>query len=250
MSIDATDIRLGVCDVTFKGSDLGSTKGGVEVSIETSTYEVKVDQAGETPLKEIITGTMVTVKVPMAETNLTRLQTMMAQSVASAAAGGMTASAVDLLAGYAVGTSVIAIDVPTGTVAVGQTFTFADHATVYRVVSYDAPSLTFVQDASGTGGLVAPVADGEVITGIAKTAGVEIRSGVNTDLITVAGELLLHPTGAGSDTEGDFTLFLASPVPNFSFKYELAAERIYEVTFKGYVDTANNNRIAAFGNPS
>jgi hypothetical protein len=80
MAVNSEDIKLGVCDVTFDGLDLGSTKGGVEVSFETTTYEVKVDQTGETPAKETITGTTVTVKVPMAETNLERMLKVIPQA--------------------------------------------------------------------------------------------------------------------------------------------------------------------------
>lgn len=245
MTVSATDIQLGVCDVSFGGTDLGSTKGGVEVSLKTSTYEIKVDQAGDTPLKEIILGTMVEVKVPMAETNLTRLQSMMPQSVVSASAaaptGAWAANGVQAL-----GATTIVVTAGTGTPVAGHTFTFTGHSTVYRVVSYSAPNMVIVQHATGSGGLVTQVPTTTAMTFAAKTTGVEVRSGVNIDLVTGAAELLLHPTG-DAGTTGDFRLMKAAPVPNFTFKYELGAERIYEVTFKGYVDTANNNRVARFG---
>lgn len=72
MAVNPQRIEMGVCDVTFKGNDLGATKGGVEVSIEAKTYEVKSDQTGESPIKEIITGTVVEVKCPFLETDLLR----------------------------------------------------------------------------------------------------------------------------------------------------------------------------------
>lgn len=76
------DIKLGSCWVTFgsiTGSvgevvDLGYTKGGVTVSIDTATYPVTVDQEGDTPVAITITGRVVTCMVPMAETNYERLQ--------------------------------------------------------------------------------------------------------------------------------------------------------------------------------
>ncbi|KAA0573364.1 hypothetical protein [Azospirillum sp. Sh1] len=171
MTVNTEDISLGVCDVTFDGIDLGSTKGGVEVSIKTSNYEVKADQLGDTPVKDVITGTTVEVKVPMLETNLTKLKSVMPQAVG-------------------IGTS-------------------------------------------------------------GSEVGVEIRSGVNIDLLDLAAELKLHPTGVdASYTKDDFTAFKAAPLPNFTFKYETGSERVYEVTFKCYPDTSANNKIAAFGKPT
>ncbi len=34
------NVKLGPCKITYDGVDLGYTKGGVEVTVETSTYEV------------------------------------------------------------------------------------------------------------------------------------------------------------------------------------------------------------------
>ncbi|MFX9424424.1 hypothetical protein ABTO14_18820, partial [Acinetobacter baumannii] len=62
-------------------------KGGVEVSIKTSNYEVKADQLGDTPVKDVITGTTVEVKVPMLETNLTKLKSVMPQAVGIGTSG-------------------------------------------------------------------------------------------------------------------------------------------------------------------
>lgn len=259
MTVNAEKIRLGSCDVTFDGSDLGSTKGGVEVEISTETYQVKTDQTGETPLKDIITGTTVTVKVPMSETDLGRLQKVMPQSVLQAVSTTTpTGWTVDLVAGYGVGDTSVVLDSGTNDLEVGETFTFANHATVYRVtaVSTDTPlagenTVTFVQDATGSGGLVAAVVDNEAVTVITKDQGVEIRTGVNIDLLDSAAALKLHPTGLDTgNTEQDFYAWKAAPTANFSFKYELQNERVYEVTFNCYPDTANNNRIAVFGQPA
>lgn len=65
----ASEIRLGACWVTFAGTDLGYTKGGVVLSLETMTQELIVDQAGQMPLAEIIMGRRCTVMVPLAQTN-------------------------------------------------------------------------------------------------------------------------------------------------------------------------------------
>ncbi len=71
------NVKLGVCRVTFGGTDLGFTKGGVEVSVETQTHEVTVDQMGDTPINEYITSRSCTVTVPLAETTLENLVRVM-----------------------------------------------------------------------------------------------------------------------------------------------------------------------------
>lgn len=71
------NVKLGVCRVTFGGEDLGFTKGGVEVSVETNTHEVTVDQMGETPINEYITSRSCKVTVPLAETTLENLVKIM-----------------------------------------------------------------------------------------------------------------------------------------------------------------------------
>jgi len=72
-STNAENVKLGTCSVTFGATDLGLTKGGVEVSVSTSAYKITVDQFGETEINEYITGRTCTVRVPMAETDLTLL---------------------------------------------------------------------------------------------------------------------------------------------------------------------------------
>jgi hypothetical protein len=70
MASDTKNVKLGVCNVTYGGVDLGLTKGGVEVEISTETHEVTVDQYGNTPINEYITARSCKVTVPMAETTL------------------------------------------------------------------------------------------------------------------------------------------------------------------------------------
>ena len=77
MAVNAENVKLGVCNVSFGGEDLGATKGGVEMTVETSTHEVIVDQTGETPINEYIMGRRVTVAVPLAETTLQNLVKIM-----------------------------------------------------------------------------------------------------------------------------------------------------------------------------
>jgi hypothetical protein len=77
MPSSTENVKLGVCTVLFDEIDLGFTKGGVEVEVATNTHEVTVDQLGETPIDEIITGRTVKVTVPMAETTLENLVKIM-----------------------------------------------------------------------------------------------------------------------------------------------------------------------------
>ena len=105
MAVKTENIELGVCDVTFDNLDLGATKGGVEVSFETSTYEVKIDQFGETPAKELVTGTKITVKVPMVETDLDKLLKVMPQARAVTSGG----STVGLRIGTGINIDMLAI---------------------------------------------------------------------------------------------------------------------------------------------
>lgn len=77
MASSTENVKLGVCNVLFDEVDLGFTKGGVEVEVQTSTHEVMVDQTGETPIDEIIMGRTVQVTVPMAETTLENLVKVM-----------------------------------------------------------------------------------------------------------------------------------------------------------------------------
>jgi hypothetical protein len=70
---NANNVQLGSCSVTFGATDLGLTKGGVEVTVATTTYKIMVDQFGNTEVNEYITGRTCAVKVPMAETDLAKL---------------------------------------------------------------------------------------------------------------------------------------------------------------------------------
>lgn len=76
MADDTTNyenLEMGPCAVNFKGTDLGLTKGGVEVKISTTTTDINVDQFGDSVIDTVIKGRAVTVTVPMAERDLTKL---------------------------------------------------------------------------------------------------------------------------------------------------------------------------------
>lgn len=67
---DVSNVKLGPCTVTWGNTDLGFTKGGVEVELSTSKKKIMVDQFGETEVNEFIMGRTVTVRVPLAESDL------------------------------------------------------------------------------------------------------------------------------------------------------------------------------------
>lgn len=73
MTSSVENIKLGSVDVSFGGVDLGFTKGGVSVQITTQTKQVMVDQFGQSILNDYIQGRSGMVKVPMAESDLTKL---------------------------------------------------------------------------------------------------------------------------------------------------------------------------------
>ncbi|MCP1540059.1 hypothetical protein [Methylorubrum extorquens] len=77
MASDTKNVKLGVCLVFFGDTDLGYTKGGVEVEVATETHEVQVDQFGKSPIDEVIMGRTVTAKVPLAETTLDNMVKIM-----------------------------------------------------------------------------------------------------------------------------------------------------------------------------
>lgn len=76
MPLTTDNLDMGPCTATYKGSDLGLTKGGVEVEFSTETADITADQFGDTILDRVIKGRAVKVKVPMAENDLAKLATV------------------------------------------------------------------------------------------------------------------------------------------------------------------------------
>lgn len=75
---DPANIRLGACSVSWGGVDLGYTQGGVTLTVASSKHDTKVDQEGDTPVDSYIMSRTVSVKVPMAETTVDKLATILA----------------------------------------------------------------------------------------------------------------------------------------------------------------------------
>lgn len=76
MNISPGDIDFGPCEVSFKGASLGASKGGVTARYEPTFYDIKPDQL-MTPLDVRLTGEAFVVTVPMLETSIAKLATVM-----------------------------------------------------------------------------------------------------------------------------------------------------------------------------
>lgn len=67
------NLEMGACAVSFNGTDLGLTKGGVEVEFATEVSNVTADQLGDTIINQYVKGRSVKVKVPLAENDIQKL---------------------------------------------------------------------------------------------------------------------------------------------------------------------------------
>jgi hypothetical protein len=68
---------------------------------------------------------------------------------------------------------------------------------------------------------------------------VSATTGTGTDLLTVAKELRLHPVGKpDSDRSDDFVIPLSATPGALTFAYKLEDERVFNVDFMGYPDSA------------
>lgn len=73
-------IKLGVCDCFWTAPDsqvevfLGLTKGGVDLTYTPEWYDITVDQFGKTLTDAALVGETVSVKIPLAETDMNKLK--------------------------------------------------------------------------------------------------------------------------------------------------------------------------------
>ena len=78
-------IKIGVCDCFWKPVPttanpnpdeiyLGLTKGGCELTYTPEWYDLQVDQFGKTATESVLVGEQVSVKIPLAETDLFKLR--------------------------------------------------------------------------------------------------------------------------------------------------------------------------------
>lgn len=102
---------------------------------------------------------------------------------------------------------------------------------------------------AGTAGTKVTLSGATLSGGIDPTSKfVTVTNGVGTDLLAIAKELRLHPVGkAADDKSEDFFIPLAATSGALQFAYKLENERIYNVEFNGYPDSANGGRLFAVG---
>ena len=278
MASSTENVKIGVCRVYYDGEDLGYTKGGVTVSATTGTYEVKVDQFGESPISENITSRSVTVTAPLAETTLRNMVKIMpgatlvsdgAQASGTATFSGQPSADDTLTIGATVFTfkaaTTTATHIKIGTNVAG---TIENAARVIRAhpvsgplveVSYTATVLTIKAEVSGTdGNLIALAKSGTnvAVSGATLSGGtdvtkarVDVKSSIGTNLLTIAKELRLRPlaldaTGDGSE---DFVIPKAGTAGALDFSYNSDSERVFNVEFKGYPDTDNDDVLFQYG---
>lgn len=74
---NVSKIRIGACDVSWGGVSLGYTKGGVSLAVATTKHDTKVDQEGETAIDSWLISRTLSIKVPMVETGVAQLATVL-----------------------------------------------------------------------------------------------------------------------------------------------------------------------------
>lgn len=103
--------------------------------------------------------------------------------------------------------------------------------------------------ASGTAGAKVTVSGATLTGGLEPTSkSVSVTTGIGTDLLKIAKELRLHPVGkADTDVSDDFVIPLAATAGALNFAYKLENERIYNVEFMGYPDSAKSGKLFTVG---
>lgn len=71
---DISNVQIGIQKIIFGGRDLGHTDGGCEFAYEPEYTDITVDLYGNTVVDKALTGEVVRVTVPLAETTLENLK--------------------------------------------------------------------------------------------------------------------------------------------------------------------------------
>ncbi len=80
---------------------------------------------------------------------------------------------------------------------------------------------------------------------------VDVVVGVGQSLLDSAAALVLHPIANAADAKNDdFIVPLAATAGALSFAFKLDEERIFNIEFSGYPDTANGNNLFSVGDDS
>ncbi|NQZ53218.1 MAG: hypothetical protein HRT93_03080 [Piscirickettsiaceae bacterium] len=270
------NVKLGVCDVTLGGVNLGYTKGGVSVEVTTDTHKVTVDQFGESEVNEYIMKRSVKVSVPMAETTLENLVKIM-PGATLVETGGTNATGTITFADQPTEADTITINgvvftfkaspALTNDVQIGVDLattlgtlvtdlnasvdvlvmpaTYSENGTILTI-TYDLKSVagdSFTLAASSD-----TVSAGTLAGGVNSQKRVDVTNGIGADLLSTSQLLSLHPSdNAPSDVSEDFTVFKAATAGALNFAYKVDEERVYNVEFTGYPDTSAGNKLFAIG---
>lgn len=272
MASNTNNVKLGVCRVIFDGVDLGYTKGGVEVSVATSTHEIQVDQFGDTPIGELITGRTCSAKVPLAEVTLDNLLRIMPGATLTQNGGVKASQTVTFSTAAPSNNDAVTIGNFTYTfktapaantireLAIPGTFALAAAALADAInrdtanpfsATVAAGVVTVTADDFGTiwNGLTVSKVGTNIAVGGATTAGganvtkmkVSVPTAISLDMRSVAKELVLHPADRNdADRTDDFVIPLCAPSGGLEFAYRLNEERVFNVMFKAYPNSQTN----------
>lgn len=281
---DSKNVKLGVCQVSFDGRDLGYTKGGVEVTVQTQTQEIMVDQHGQTAINEFITGRKVKVKCPLAETTLQNLVQIMPGATlvetGGVAAFGTITVATNPTAGQTivVGDKTITFKVLAQANESEVTIGAAASNTAINLAAFLNKSTDFILDdlkatsalavvtvtskvlgsygnsvalAAGTAGASVTLSGATLTGGVDTTpARVDVPTGVGISLLQFAKKLVLHPISKPvDDLSEDFTIYRAATGGSLNFAYKIDQERVFDVEFTAYPEPTVEGKFFAIGDP-
>jgi hypothetical protein len=280
MASSTENIHLGPCKVYYDDVDLGYTKGGVEVTVSSDTYEVTVDQFGSTPVEEIITGRNVVIKTPLAETTMENLVKIMPGATLVTTPAVKAVGTVDFTANAAADDTLTvngtvftfkASGASGNQINVGATLpdTLTNIVTVLNAsvvvgvalatyTSNSTDTITVTVDLAGVAGndftLAASVVAGatvvEPVGGAAAKNRVDVTNATGESLLAGAKELRLHPISLeDTDYSQDFYAPKAATAGAINFSYKLDEERTFPVEWKAYPDSTSGFRQFFIGDP-
>jgi hypothetical protein len=284
MASNTQNVKMGVCQVSFGGEDLGYTKGGVDVTVATESKPVEVDQFGNSPINEIITGRTCKVKVPLAETTLENLVRIMPGAILTNTGGAKATGTITLATAVPVTTDYVTINGVKFTyktmplldtdVAIGGTYQIsaanlaaAINASINPLIDQLTATVagavvTLTADDAGTAGnamtVSANFATGANVTVVGFSGGTDatkkkvvVPNAVGTSLLDMAQVLVIHPVANDpSDHSDDFTIPLAMTPGAMQFAYKLDQERVFDCEFMAYPDPNNAGQLFIVGDPS
>lgn len=74
-----------------------------------------------------------------------------------------------------------------------------------------------------------------------------VKANSGFDLLALADQLVVKPTDENATPNDYVTIPLAGPLADIEATYDSENERIYNITFKAYVDSDNNNQLFILG---